>query len=95
MARQTPTISDLPTRSYENGIGGHNASRGTKNLIDNFVLLSRDPRSGVAGILGVLQLNVCVKRFIQPLIGFWLRILCISAFSTQMISWHSEHLPKR
>ena len=47
-----------------------------KNLIDNFVLLSRDPRSGVAGILGVLQLNVCVKRFIQPFIGFWLLYQC-------------------
>ena len=66
-----------------------------KNLIDNFVLLSRDPRSVLLGILGVLQPNVGTKRFIQPFIGFWLRILCISAFSTQMISSHSEHLPKR
>ena len=37
-----------------------------------------DPRSGLAGILGVLQLNVCAKRFIEHFIGLWLRILCIS-----------------
>ena len=39
---------------------------------------SDDPRSGLAGILGVLHLNVCAKRFIEHFIGFWLRILCIS-----------------
>jgi len=38
----------------------------------------RDPRSVLAGILGVLQPNVCAKCFIQPFIGFWLRIPCIS-----------------
>jgi len=38
----------------------------------------RDPRSVLLGILGVLQPNVGTKRFIQPFIGFWLRILCIS-----------------
>lgn len=32
----------------------------------------------LAEILGVLQLNVCAKRFIEHLIGFWLRILRIS-----------------
>jgi hypothetical protein len=32
----------------------------------------------LAEILGVLQPNVCAKRFIEHLIGFWLRILCIS-----------------
>jgi len=44
------------------------------------LLLSRfsyDPRSGLAEILGVLQLNVCEKHFIEHFIGFWLRILCI------------------
>jgi hypothetical protein len=32
----------------------------------------------LAEILGVLQLNVFAKRFIEHLIGFWLRILRIS-----------------
>ena len=38
---------------------------------------SDDPRSGLAGILGVLQLNVCAKRCIEHFIRFWLRILRI------------------
>ena|ERR1700730_13978302 len=33
---------------------------------------------GLAEILGVLQPNVCAKRFIQHLSRFWLRIPCIS-----------------
>src|SRR5437660_8042064 len=37
----------------------------------------RDPRSVLAGILGVLQPNVCAKCFIQPFIGFWLLSPCI------------------
>jgi hypothetical protein len=48
--------------------------------------------SGLAEVLGVFQLDVCAKRFIEHVIGFSLRI---AAFSTQMISWHSEHMPKR
>jgi hypothetical protein len=61
-----------------------------------FRSLSHDPGSGLAEILGVLQLNVCAKRLIEHFIGFCLRVLCIShGLSTQMISWHSEHLPKR
>jgi hypothetical protein len=40
------------------------------------VVVRRFLRFGLAGILGVLQLNVCVKRFIDHFIGFLLRILC-------------------
>jgi hypothetical protein len=40
--------------------------------------LSHDPLSGLAEILGVLQLNVCAKRLIEHFTGFCLRILCIS-----------------
>src|SRR6266700_7157577 len=33
---------------------------------------------GLAEILGVLQLNVCAKRFREHFSRFWLRIPCIS-----------------
>src|SRR5438876_6055412 len=43
-----------------------------------FGRLFDDPRIGLAGVLGVLQLNVRAKRFIEHFIGLWLRTLCIS-----------------
>jgi hypothetical protein len=33
--------------------------------------------SGLAEILGVLELNVCAKHFIEHFSGFWLGVLCI------------------
>jgi len=39
--------------------------------------LSDDPSGGLATSLGVLQLNVRTKYFVEHFIGFWLRILCI------------------
>jgi hypothetical protein len=51
---------------------------------------------GLDGILGVLQLNVYAKRFIEHFTGFSLSTPSIGhVFSTQMISSQLEHLPKR
>ena len=67
----------IPTIRHSSTVQKTGNSHSESGSLFVFRGLSDDPRSGLAEALGVLQLNVCAKHFMEHFIGFWLRILCI------------------